>query len=580
MKMTVNRLTTLFRYSGWLHKAANVSCVCLLVLLAANPVGAEEAQGPTHLSLEEYVQSVMRCGQGFAKAKAVTPENRAAMVTVACAGAILEPDCRRAFEALDQVSADKRPESIVRACAAAYCPKLPEPKPELCTTGRLDDRSVYDDKDPAYLLFGAALKSQLDRVAAPAAAKDLRPGWREQLETFHDFLAWAIVGTHWPLYFYVDGAKPATAGSERHEAAGKKFKAMFKTGDHAEPEESVPPRRSISVSVGRNHLLVEGKAVLPLTCGNDQQPCTEATLEALDRWAHGKGGERPAGGQLSIAAIHKEAKNPNSLIIVPLHDSLAGVLEDYVASRKASGKTVDEEGLFIQMTFHPAIPYRLLAEVIYTIGKVGATARVSLRGFKFLTRKPDGRTTSAFGSERHLERLKEEGITLPTRGVRSSNGPDLPEVGTNPRLQRQVTVLIERKRLILKLHTAGGDATEEIILKRKVTTCRPKDSCGDCTGPEAMEHDWAALYNRLVELKEGKGLAGVESINVSAEDDVPWRDLSALTGTVTAYRAKNAYRDLCEFERALPALLEEKSSGQNGPGTPAGLFSKIVFLIL
>jgi hypothetical protein len=56
----------------------------------------------------------------------------AAVVAAACAPLFREPACRQAQADFDAPPPERRAVAVIEACARAYCPQLPAPKPSAC----------------------------------------------------------------------------------------------------------------------------------------------------------------------------------------------------------------------------------------------------------------------------------------------------------------------------------------------------------------------------------------------------------------------------------------------------------------
>lgn len=74
-----------------------------------------------------------------AREEASTPDparaeqERTTKLAVACADLYSEPRCAQAFRGWSQTPLTERAATVARACRDAYCPRLVEPKPVLCS---------------------------------------------------------------------------------------------------------------------------------------------------------------------------------------------------------------------------------------------------------------------------------------------------------------------------------------------------------------------------------------------------------------------------------------------------------------
>ena len=90
---------------------------------------AGQATPPPH-----DINLVERCGEVVNLAGNLFPTDRYSFVAEHCVAPMLrEPACRDAVMRSLHVDASSRNTLVARACTRAYCPRLPAPKPELCT---------------------------------------------------------------------------------------------------------------------------------------------------------------------------------------------------------------------------------------------------------------------------------------------------------------------------------------------------------------------------------------------------------------------------------------------------------------
>jgi hypothetical protein len=94
-------------------------------------VSALEVDGQMYAGLEAQGVAVDRCVAAMNAARAA-PSNAGAIAR-ACADLYREPGCRDAHLHFDDAPVAERASALAKACAAAYCPKIPAPQqPALC----------------------------------------------------------------------------------------------------------------------------------------------------------------------------------------------------------------------------------------------------------------------------------------------------------------------------------------------------------------------------------------------------------------------------------------------------------------
>ena len=95
--------------------------------------------GSSHRSNAELRAALASCADAFRQIAAHDANAPFSDVTAiyarGCNDLYSEPACRRAIAQLADVSPDARVATIARACSGAYCAKLGDPKPRLCTAG-------------------------------------------------------------------------------------------------------------------------------------------------------------------------------------------------------------------------------------------------------------------------------------------------------------------------------------------------------------------------------------------------------------------------------------------------------------
>jgi hypothetical protein len=99
-----------------------------------------------------------------------------------CAGIYRESTCRAAWIAVatDTLDGGPRLDGVFRACSAGYCPRLPEPKPKLCTDPAAEGTAVLAELNDAILArelaADHALTRAVHRLFAPAVVDLPDPG--------------------------------------------------------------------------------------------------------------------------------------------------------------------------------------------------------------------------------------------------------------------------------------------------------------------------------------------------------------------------------------------------------------------
>ena len=143
-----------------------------------------------------------------------------------------------------------------------------------------------------------------------------------------------------------------------------------------------------------------------------------------------------------------------------------------------------------------------------------------------------------------------------------------------------LAVLVSTDKHILKVQGGGKEAREIVVKKKPRRICDPAVSCDECVGEEFEDYDYAGLYTEVAKLKEDKGFQDVDSINIGADDHVPWKSLARTIDAVRTRLEKDSYPSYCEYERAKGLKVTTTDAEGNEVKAPAYLFPKIVFVML
>jgi len=161
-------------------------------------------------------------------------------------------------------------------------------------------------------------------------------------------------------------------------------------------------------------------------------------------------------------------------------------------------------------------------------------------------------------------------ISLPKFG--GTGGPSKSKV-------LNLAVLVAKDQFLIKIQ--GGKEPQEIaIKKKKVRKCTADEQCGECSGEEYEDYDYGRLYNEVAKLKESKGFAEVDSINIGADDSVPWKVLALTIDAVRVKLEKNTYDDTCSYRRGKVLKIKTTDADGNEVTKAAAMFPKIVFVML
>ncbi len=143
-----------------------------------------------------------------------------------------------------------------------------------------------------------------------------------------------------------------------------------------------------------------------------------------------------------------------------------------------------------------------------------------------------------------------------------------------------LAVLVSKDKHIIKIQGGGKEAKEITLKKKKRRLCDAAVSCDDCAGPEYEDYDYAGLYGEVAKLKASDDFKEVDSINIGADDTVPWRVLAMTIDSVRSRLEKPTYPNHCEYERSKPLKVKTTDADGNEVVTAAEMFPKIVFVML
>jgi hypothetical protein len=109
-----------------------VRAVAAIVLIAACSGHDDAPAPPPSVPRHKDPMGAVRACERAIHASVTAPRDQARIMFEGCAGVIVDDRCRAAF--LARAAATDSPiEELRAACAAAYCPSLPEPRPIACS---------------------------------------------------------------------------------------------------------------------------------------------------------------------------------------------------------------------------------------------------------------------------------------------------------------------------------------------------------------------------------------------------------------------------------------------------------------
>jgi biopolymer transport protein ExbD len=167
--------------------------------------------------------------------------------------------------------------------------------------------------------------------------------------------------------------------------------------------------------------------------------------------------------------------------------------------------------------------------------------------------------------------VKVQEISLPKFGGPSSGGPSK---------VLNLAVIVGKDKHVIKIQGGGKEAKEIALKKQKRRLCDPAVSCDECAGPEFDDYDYAGLYKEVAKLKASDDFKEVDSINIGADNAVPWKVMAKTIDAVRSRMDKDSYGNFCEYDRAKPLKLKTTDADGNEITTAAEMFPKIVFVML
>jgi len=145
-------------------------------LAIAMAISACQREGPGDTEVDACIQAMEA-----SVASDTPPGERAARVAAGCARVYAEPECQQAHEKFGEGDPSQKARLLAERCAHAYCDKLAEPKPSLCSgapvasplelaKGWGELRGAIWKRD-----LGEARAKRLDEETRRIAEKRLRP---------------------------------------------------------------------------------------------------------------------------------------------------------------------------------------------------------------------------------------------------------------------------------------------------------------------------------------------------------------------------------------------------------------------
>lgn len=158
-------------------------------------------------------------------------------------------------------------------------------------------------------------------------------------------------------------------------------------------------------------------------------------------------------------------------------------------------------------------------------------------------------------------------VSLPKTGGKSSN-PNGPK-------KLNLTVLVSDDGFRIKVQgesETGAPPPDKVIPKRVMNRCNAEQAFS--------EYDFPGLYNELVKLRDNRELGLEDTINVGAQDQIPWRVLARTVDSIRVRRENDSYQDYCEFRGAPLKKIKKKNTEGKEVAVSQELFPKVVFIVL
>jgi len=157
-------------------------------------------------------------------------------------------------------------------------------------------------------------------------------------------------------------------------------------------------------------------------------------------------------------------------------------------------------------------------------------------------------------------------VSLPkTGGPAKANAPK----------KLNLTVLVSEEGFRIKVQgesETGAPPPDKVIPKKMMTRCEAAQAF--------TEYDFPGLYTELVKLRSNRELGLKDTINVGAQDQIPWRVLARTVDTIRVRREKDMYLEFCEFREAPLKKIPKKNTEGKEVKVSQELFPKVVFIVL
>lgn len=347
-----------------------------------------------------------------------------------------------------------------------------------------------------------------------------------------------------------------------------------------------------TIVVSWRSVTVEGREIVPVACTLDGRPCAE---EELDWWRIcarrplplGCGEEDARGAiHLSVDRSHKEGGRAAGFLIPALRAAMQALADRQRREGAASGRGFTGQ---VTLAVDPETPYRLVAAVVHSTGMAGFSDFRFADPERFLTAAPDivvVAPTLAMGGcpekveppeeerqEEREERRKDKppGDRDPTPAADRDGGGRAAPASDFVRMivvrdcgqpQLNLTLLLTGKAFQIRYDI---DHYRDVL--GDVDPIRKRPASPETGAPASF--DFAALHGRLAALK---ALVPQEStINVGAELQTPWRDLSRTIATVSYRLAGTPFGTERE--------LREAPLERDGDGRPVPLFPVVILVV-
>ena len=142
-----------------------------------------------------------------------------------------------------------------------------------------------------------------------------------------------------------------------------------------------------------------------------------------------------------------------------------------------------------------------------------------------------------------------------------------------------LALLVSEDQFMIKIQ--GGKEPKEIALRTKnFRMCDSEKPCDQCVGEEFEDYDFPGLYGEIHKLKDKADFSAVDSINIGADNHIPWLVLARTIDSVRVRLEKPTYDTLCEYHRAKAKKVETTDADGNKITVVAEMFPKIVFVML